>query len=102
MESFSNSFVDTFLSDGMVISFKVECLVVWSLIIIPGLLWFRALSVLMAYPRELLPCHFLPLFLIGVQTSFFLFSFDVMVVADTLVDICSNIVMYGDVLCFSQ
>ena len=30
------------------------------------------------------------------------FSFDVIVFADTLVDICSNIVMSGYVLCFSQ
>ena len=67
LESFSNYFVDTFLSDGMVISIKVQCLVVWSLIIISGLLWLGALSVLIGISQRIVTISFSSAFLVGVH-----------------------------------
>ena len=90
----SNSFVGPFMSDGIL---KIQYLVIWFLIIIiiPVELCQCWLT---AHPRELLPFHFLPLLLVGVHNK----NFDVTVSADTLVDMRSNIVMSGYVLCFSQ
>jgi len=79
--------------DGDVL--KVQYLVVWSLIIISGLLCLWALSVLIDSTSQRIATmsfsHFSQLLLVGVHNR----NFDVTVSADTLMVICSNIVMSG-------